>query len=117
MFSSRPPFNDDPYPNVWNGHSPRNQMRVDTDMYRRGAPYNHESYSYKPRPEFGRPQHNPTNPILEWFRAVLEDPKCGTFDQVLDDFLIFHIKGHGRHEHHARKVLTRLASLTKEETA
>lgn len=59
------------------------------------------------------PQHNETNPILTWFRAVIEDPKCGEFDQVVDDFLIYHIKGHGKQEHHARRVLARLANLAQ----
>ena len=58
-----------------------------------------------PRPEYDHMQHNAPNPILTWFRAVIEDPKCGEFNQVVDDFLIYHIKGHGKQEHHARAVL------------
>ena len=120
QFSSRPPFNDDPYPNVWNGHSPRNQMRVDTDMYRRGAPYNHESYSYKPPPEFDRPQHNPTNPILEWQRKTTRPGWAAVAARyVLDrwDATIGALPALGiitytpNMEQHALRVLTRVASF------
>ena len=69
MFSSRTlaDRNNDPYPNVWDGHSPRDQMRSDTDMFRKGAPSSLKGYSRKPRPEF---QHGvlPENPILVAFR-------------------------------------------------
>jgi len=58
-------INHDSYPNVWEGHSPRNRMRADTDMFRKGAPFNHERYRYLPRPEFD--VHD--NPILAAFRA------------------------------------------------
>lgn len=71
------------------------------------------TFTYSPRPQFDHVQHNETNPILTWFRAVIEDPKCGEFDQVVDDFLIYHIKGHGKQEHHARRVLARLANLAQ----
>lgn len=116
MFSSRPPFNDDPYPNVWNGHSPRNQMRVDTDMYRRGAPYNHERYSYKPRPEFDRPQHNPTNPILAKFRER-SYPVAYWVHRLSKGDLPDGVEASIEQIDHAHRVLTRLANLTKEDAA
>lgn len=59
-------INHDPYPNVWEGHSPRNRMRADTDMFRKGAPFNHERYRYLPRPEFDVLD----NPILAAFRVT-----------------------------------------------
>ena len=111
MFASKTPrdLNHDPLPYLY----------ASTDYTARfshnnlGYPYA-SSAIYDPRPEFDHVQHNEPNPILTWFRAVIEDPKCGEFDQVVDDFLIYHIKGHGKQEHHARKVLTRLANITKE---
>jgi len=59
--------NNDPYPFIWSGHSKWNQMRADTDMFRKGAPAYHPTmdYRYRPRPEY---DNNP-NPILLDFRA------------------------------------------------
>ena len=104
IFSSKTPrdLNHDPEP--W----------VDARGENRHGPFGGWSSVWAPRPEFDHVQNNEPNPILTWFRAVIEDPKCGEFNQVVDDFLIYHIKGHGKHEHHARKVLTRLANITKE---
>lgn len=48
QFSSKPPFNDDPEP--WNGVGAED--------------------IWDPRPEYNRPQHNPTNPILTEFRKL-----------------------------------------------
>lgn len=76
LYSSREPFNDDPHPNVWSGHTERNQMRTDTDTFRKGAPsyLNYEgNYIVRPRPEYDRPQNNPTNPILVEFRKLHEE--------------------------------------------
>lgn len=130
LYSSREPFNDDPYPNVWAGHSERNQMRTDTDMFRKGAPsyLGYEgNYVVRPRPEYNRPQNNPTNPILTCFREYAEG-RVGWLaahwtstdemwsEMVLKDEKLDEHMGSSEQEGHARKVLTRLAALKKEES-
>lgn len=109
MFSSRPPFNDDPEP--W------------LDYWERSATQGAPGDVFAPRPEFDRPQHNPTNPILEAFRdhvatqwvylpevsTYAEDVE--TFDGLRDDSFIGTTPDQ---IDHARRVLARLASLTKE---
>lgn len=112
MFSSRPPFNGDPYGWVCTeGPSCRHSRKLAPTTY------------WKPRPEFDRPQHNPTNPILEAFRdhvatqwvylpevsTYAEDVE--TFDGLRDDSFIGTTPDQ---IDHARRVLARLASLTKE---
>lgn len=64
LFSSRPPFNDDPEP----------YRDPDSHARRTGFPgiYAHE-WDHSPRPEYDRPQHNPTNPILTEFRAIYNE--------------------------------------------
>jgi len=108
--------NHDPYPNVWEGHSPRNQMRADTDMFRKGAPFNHERYRYLPRPEFDVPD----NPILARFRERIEEtwehPYWGdAWDSTMDyigfasDFP-YRVKETSAEIDHARRVLSKLAA-------
>ncbi|WP_406245849.1 hypothetical protein ACI7YT_12475 [Microbacterium sp. M] len=111
QFSSRLPFNDDPYPNVWEGHSERNQMRADTDMFRRGAPHNRETYRHRPRPEFDRPQSNPTNRLLACARRAHED---GYLDAFCEGFLEQRNTEHPEVDH-AQRVLTRLTRLNTAE--
>lgn len=128
MFSSKPPReNNDPYPNVWHGHSPYNQMRGDTDMFREGAPYHFERYIYRPRPEFDHVQHNAPNPILVEFRDNVarrgEDPYWGdTWDSTMDwldqaqqsDTSCIEMGVTTAHINHAQRVLKRLANMKEE---
>lgn len=62
QFSSKPPFNDDPAP--WVGFHGK---RYEHDWQADGI------YHYGARPEYNRPQHNPTNPILEEFRDIYHE--------------------------------------------
>lgn len=67
MFSSRPPFNDDPAPYVvtLTKRTPfSNPMTTGSvDEFLREDERVHD-----PRPQYERPQHNPTNPILVYAR-------------------------------------------------
>lgn len=132
MFSSKTPrdLNHDPYPNVWDGHTPFNQMRADHDKFRKGAPVGvigSMTYLHRPRPEFDHVQHNPPNRVLTAFRTREPD--------VTLDFWLFAFSAYAafggwsdwddpRHPvhalamateeeiDHARRVLTRLAHLS-----
>lgn len=106
MFSSRPPFNDDPEPYI---------QYVDHRVY-------------DPRPEFDRPQTNPTNTLLHHFRMI--DAGRGEYEDWLRDIdenphVWVRRPGHGlmarsmvgytdEEIDHARRVLARLANLAKE---
>lgn len=113
MFSSRPPFNDDPYPWI---HTHAGESCLDTGG--RFAFNNGIGNEYAPRPEFCLPNNNPTNPILSGFRA--ERQKCRTRDEQCD--LLFgwiswlrnpYWEWSPEHIEHARRVLTRLARFTE----
>lgn len=118
LYSSRPPFNDDPLPWLgWDGLVGGGQM-VRSD----------QSFGYAehdPRPEFDRPQHNPTNPILTEFRKYAEDhedaPRLAAHwtksdvmwsEMCLKDYSFVEPIGTPAQEQHARRVLERLARLT-----
>lgn len=118
LYSSREPFNVDPKPYVTYADDRRTDVRSkDWDIQSDGAV--EYARAYEPRPEYDRPQNNPTNPILTEFRrsapwdiakaAAIEVrwlsgmrtapvPATATYAQV----------------NHARKVLTRLAALKEE---
>lgn len=126
QFSSRPPFNDDPMPWV---HDCSDVYDNDGTCALQGDrnPSTEPGWvteKFRPRPEFDRPQHNPTNPILTEFRGVagryysfrrdlawwlecLNDP---SFDYSAEGYLWT-----PEQVDHARRALTRLANLTKEE--
>lgn len=112
QFSSRPPFNDDPLPwcvavGPWRG------SRMDAQYAAEAA--------RDPRPEFDRPQTNPTNPILAWFRTATDgSPKAARYvrdhweatvgfarDRIIDGSTI-------EHEAHASRVIRRLARPSAE---
>lgn len=115
MYSSRPPFNDDPEP--W----------VDEFGGRFG--YALSGDEHLPRPEFDRPQHNPTNPILELFRKYAARRESAPHlaahwtksdvmwsEMCLKDFSVIDEPiGTPAQEEHARRVLTRLANLADKE--
>jgi hypothetical protein len=45
----------DPYPWVWEGHSKTDQMRSDTEKFRKGAPHRvNMGYVFLPRPEYSK---------------------------------------------------------------
>lgn len=56
QFSSKPPFNDDP--GAW-------VSEVTGSRYWEPPKYGHGRFRFDPRPEFNRPQTNPTNRILD----------------------------------------------------
>lgn len=98
LYSSREPFNDDPLPwrvavGPWRGS--RADARYAVEMER------------DPRPEYNRPQNNPTNPILV---ARREHPGENIYYWDLERW-----PTEGEKEH-ARRVLTRLANFQKEES-
>lgn len=100
MFSSREPFNDDPEP--W--HDPR----PGTSLFRGDGPWGHAFYD--PRPEYDRPQHNPTNPIL----TALRTPGTDIYDllQSLDSKWARQFSL--AEENHAREVMYRLIEFRRE---
>lgn len=117
MFSSRTPsdLSHDPHPNVWEGHSPFNQMRADTDVYRSGSPegvFGQMRYVRRPRPEFDHVQHNQPNPILVDFRQDYDGDMRG-WGVWFALWLYQEPREIGSPEHiaHARRVLNRLALL------
>lgn len=64
LYSSREPFNADPTPWV---------SEVTGSRYSKPAKYGHTRWTFYPRPEYDRPQHNPTNQILVEFRKLHEE--------------------------------------------
>lgn len=98
QFSSREPFNDDPFPflsGVGNRHA--------TNL-------NPALWTCAPRPEFDRPQTNPTNRMLTCARRAWED---GHLDAFCEGFLEQRNTEHPEIDH-AQRVLTRLANLKEE---
>ncbi len=105
IYSSRPPFNDDPFPYLW----PQEKLIWTSgplrSMFSEGDGIN---LIHDPRPEFDRPQHNRTNSILESLRAgIAADPSNNWFRTFLVTLPNW---DHGE-VGHARRVLTRLVSL------
>lgn len=66
-FSSKPPFNDDPEPYECNIKAPGDLRHTEKDTW------TCVDYSHRPRPEFDRAQHNPTNPALRELREHLKN--------------------------------------------
>lgn len=124
MFSSRPPFNDDPKPIHVDGRGVGPSLRFSEEDAPWAQPWM-EVAMHRPRPEFDRPQHNPTNPILAAHREGLGDAwglaQCvgiqinlGGLPEWKDENAALHLlttasRGQLRH---ARKVLERLARLS-----
>lgn len=105
QFSSREPFNDDPKP--WTDTSTGERTSQRTGYMATG-------WAYEPRPEYNRPQNNPTNPILVEFRR--SEPWDIAIDAALElgwiDFKPIPNTATPAQRDHARKVLTRLANLS-----
>ena len=117
MFSSRPPFNDDPKPWKCPGAD---------DQHRLSSRDRLECDEFRPRPEFDRPQHNPTNLILSTFRKDLieagGEESIATLAPSWVRALVagksaFTLGQGKRAVEHAHRVLTRLANLAKEAAA
>lgn len=120
IYSSRPPFNDDPQPY-------RQMMAFARAASRESASAQH-AWVYDPRPEHSRPQHNPTNTLLAHFRMI--DAGRGEYEDWLRDIdenphvwvrrrggglALGSMVGYTDDEiDHARKVLTRLANAAHE---
>lgn len=99
MFSSREPFNDDPEPFV-SGLGNRHATN-----------FNPALWHHDPRPEFDRPQVNPTNSILVAFRESLPyDYTAAEYSEIISDAFVSAVRGWSTAEvDHAHRVLNRLA--------
>lgn len=107
LFSSRPPFNDDPEP--W----------VIPNGYRYAGLNEGEAMfggiMFSPRPEYDRPQHNPTNPILTEFRNdVRLNPTIPVSHLALiwvdSELFYFDEKPRGAEYRHALSVMERISA-------
>ncbi|WP_404474783.1 hypothetical protein [Microbacterium aerolatum] len=121
MFSSRPPFNDDPKP--W-----RCTSCSDRFVREQVSPTSHVT-KHQPRTKFDRPQHNPTNLILAEFRSIEAEgvwkdvprwASAGAWVDMIDedpsmsrgeDWGLLAGLPHYAEIDHARRVLERLARL------
>lgn len=114
QFSSRPPYNDDPFP-YENFHGTRVAAASTPGGFCSECVTEHD-----PRPRFDRPQNNPTNPILTNLRMDDRHVEIQWTPDRLAVWLDVETGIHGHHESahidHARKVLTRLANLSKVES-
>lgn len=111
IYSSRDPFNDDPFPRVTvhTGARHRDHLpTLDDDTECR----------YDPRPEYDRPQNNPTNPILVEFRKLHEQTGNDLWtDAYLSWSDLIEEEWGTRDEYwHAFSVLGRIVSFKKEES-
>lgn len=107
MFSSREPFNDDPEP--WVCTAP------DFERYANEWDYEgRHAVVHEPRPEYDRPQHNPTNPVLLKLRSIPEDWKAIWVEGFLNaDAEAYNWPNWTSMEiQHAYRVLVRLANLS-----
>lgn len=104
LYSSREPFNDDPYPypNKYDG-SRWIDPGVDTKGY---------TVVFDPRPEYNRPQNNPTNRLL---LAARRAKSAGYLVDFCEGFLAERNTEHAEIDH-AQRVLNRLAAFKKEES-
>lgn len=115
QFSSKPQFNDDPAPYVvtLTKRTPfTNPMTTGSmDEFVR-----EDGRLHAPRPEFARPQHNPTNPILTEFRGASSVYSDAGHEFLLAvshylSYLNSDVYGWAEeHKDHARRVLSRLAA-------
>lgn len=105
MFSSREPFNDDPEPWTDNFTGDRTSQRTG---------YMASTFSFWPRPEYDRPQHNPTNPILAKLRTLKPVHRPAWIEGFLNAEVERYNWPNWTHMEiqHAYKVLTRLANLS-----
>lgn len=122
MFASRTPrdLNRDPHPWLDPTADPRR-----TPFWR--TSYRMTGMVYEPRPEFDHVQHNPPNPILVEVRLNCRTPEVDGWnariaalyyiEEVLPDATYAQSVRRWTAEQidHARRVLTRLANLTKGE--
>lgn len=108
MFASKTPrdLNHDPLPYRCDSRTvPGHRVDSQDSPARYRAPY-----LLDPRPEFDHVQHNPPNRLLRCARYAQAD---GHLDAFMEGFLAEPNEEHPE-VHHAQKVLTRLARLTKE---
>lgn len=97
QFSSKPPFNDDPKPYVTYADERKTDVRnAEWDIQSDGA--TEYVRVLDPRPEYDRPQHNPTNPILV---ARRENPGYNIYYKDLERWPTF------EEIYHAQRVLSK----------
>ena len=113
QLSSRPPFNDDMEAFVY-----EDGLRVDFPLLDDAA---HGRCTHQPRPEFNRPQTNPTNLVLADLRDYWKHhgTKLTAYHAAayltICDYEAMDVPA--EHIDHARKVLTRLDAIAKTEAA
>lgn len=107
LYSSREPFNDDPEPY-------RNTLRGGRQAVRYGLGLER----FEPRPEYDRPQNNPTNPILTEFRRLVNETGNGLYvtawlfsGDLLEEWESYPLE----QWHHAMDVLQKILSVYKKE--
>lgn len=118
MFSSKPPFNDDPEPLVHASgkRTPTFSYYFEFEPGESGPFGKIATASLDPRPEFDRPQHNPTNTALVHFRQLHgKKPAAELANAAAHWSASLHdmrIAGAytADEEDHARRVLARLAA-------
>ena len=109
LYSSREPFNDDPFPRVTihTGARHRDHLPTLDDA---------TECQYDPRPEYDRPQNNPTNPILTEFRRLVNETGNGLYvtawlfsGDLLEEWESYPLE----QWHHAMDVLQKILSVYK----
>lgn len=109
QYSSREPFNDDPTPIL----HPSGRRTPTWSFYSEFEPGESGPFgriskaAYDARPEFDRPQTNPTNRMLTWARRAQAD---GDLEAFCEGFLEYRNTEHPEIDH-AQRVLARLANL------
>lgn len=118
LYSSRPPFNDDPAPLVHPSgkRTPAFSYHFEFEPGESGPFGKIAQATFDPRPEFDRPQHNPTNPVLTWARDVgidvaLDEVRFSSGSYMVGSW-VDDQQVTVRHVIHARRVLERLARFT-----
>ncbi|SJN43752.1 hypothetical protein FM104_12905 [Microbacterium esteraromaticum] len=118
LFSSRPPFNNDPQP--WRAQDFTGRTYDHRVADENGAPASaarlRMGYIHDPRPEYARTQHNPSNPILVQTRSDISLAPGAAHEIIAaqldllnagDDYWNLDVVT-GEHIEHARRVLIRL---------
>lgn len=111
QFSSREPFNDDPEP--WVCTAPDFERYEDEGDYE-----GRHAVMFDPRPEYNRPQTNPTNPILTEFRRLVDTTGNGLYVTawLLAGDLIEEWASYPEDQwHHAMDVLEKILRIYRED--
>jgi hypothetical protein len=120
LYSSREPFNDDPYPyqSIQSASIGLDYRVNEASLLSR--PEQRQGYALKPRPEYDRPQNNPTNPILTEFRRLVNETGNGLYvtawlfsGDLLEEWESYPLE----QWHHAMDVLQKILSIYKKADA